>query len=65
MEAPKDGLNFIVYTEMNSRFGNFARRHPEFEPGFAGAAADALKMSCEHFQRGAGERSEPEKTQLE
>ena len=49
---------------MNSKFGNLARRRPEFEPGEADTAAEALKMSSEHFQREAGEHSEPEKTQL-
>jgi hypothetical protein len=38
---------------MNSKFGTLARLRT------------LLKMSCEHFQRGAGEHSEPEKPNFE
>ena len=37
-------VHFIqVYTQMNSKGGNLARRRPEFEPGIAGAEADQLE----------------------
>jgi len=33
----------LIYTQMNSKVGNLARRRPEFEPGIAGAEAAQLE----------------------
>ncbi len=38
---------FDQYTEMNSRFGNLARRRPEFEPVYAAPKQHNLNKLCD------------------